>query len=632
MFINASHQTHSTPVEIRVRERDKGFTLRNPAPIATTLSAGAFADNHFAPNPVRLYINDVLTPFISAEINAPRKSLGKSLSIQLARADLAQLPDAAVFRFEIVKWIDETEVVTEILDGAKLLGKNYSASPVSLERDSLSFTTLEPLSDKLANSPKDNLIVFDGNRQTVTTDEIEAVYTNTNEFITTSSRDLRPLTLYKLLNIAFVEGCGFASFKTNLPNYQIARCDFVVTQSYTDSIAPFVGMYEPVEMFAVGNTLWVLDTTQPIPSGFTVQTLNANRYSGFNQTSNNPFANADGIILQYQTPLGSYYTDRALTPVTETSGEYDTAGYTETTATKTLREWKDFDNPLIILRSETKSEIRETTVDSTLVGRETAEYTFDKLGRSTGYTKTIEARMPDVENSNLPSLLQTREETQIIAYKTNPFASRQTYQSRIETRISALMAVDSENTALDKNGDDSAYKQDYEKVFEAGNLKTGMTSEFAVIETAVTQFIPKRSGQIEIRETRFDALRGKAKPPRTESRSGDVSVNSRERQQTLVIFKDGITQSTRTGRLETLNAGELPRFFAEPLAVRKLAQNETSSGQIEIVGFEPSLERGILFDLRDRNNDTFGNFLTGGFRVSIQPQSIKTTIDAIKLS
>jgi hypothetical protein len=183
----------------------------------------------------------------------------------------------------------------------------------------------------------------------------------------------------------------------------------------------------------------------------------ANRYSGFNQTTTNPFANADGIILQYLTPLGSYYQDRELDPVIETSGEYGTTGYTETTTVRTLREWKDFNNPLSILRSETKSEIRETEVDSELVGRETAEYTFDKLGRATGYTKTLEARMPDIDNSNLPSLLQTRQETQIISYKTNPFASRQTYQSRIETRVSALMAVDSENTALDVNGDDAAY-------------------------------------------------------------------------------------------------------------------------------------------------------------------------------
>jgi hypothetical protein len=180
------------------------------------------------------------------------------------------LPDGATFKFEIGARVSGVFVWTEILDGAKLLGKNYS---VSLERDSLSFTTLEPLSDKLAKSPKNNLIVFDGNRQTVETSEIESLYTNTNEFITTSARDLRPLTLYKLLDIAFVEGCGFESVKTNLPNYQIVRCDFSVTQSYTDSIAPFVGMYEPVEMFAVGDVLWILDTTQPIPEGFVVQTL-----------------------------------------------------------------------------------------------------------------------------------------------------------------------------------------------------------------------------------------------------------------------------------------------------------------------------------------------------------------------
>lgn len=598
---------------------------RNPTPIATTINAGAFGSKTYAS---RLFIGGVQKPFLSAEILSPRKSLGKSLQINLARADLAELPEGATFKFEIGVNVSGVWVWTEILDGATLLGKNYS---ISLERDSLSFSTVEPLSDKLAKSPKNNLIVFDGNRQTVNVDEIEKLYTNTNEFITTSSRDLRPLTLYKLLDIAFVEGCGFASVRTNVPNSPAVRCDFTTSQTYETAVSHFLGIWEP-EIFETNGVLNIITPFADLPAGFIAETLPNARISGFSQNSQYSSANIDGYNLLYMTDGGSFYVDRELDPVPDKSGEYGSPGYIETLATRTVREWKASNDSTEVFRTETKKEVRETREDSVLTGRETVEYTFDKFGRTTGYTKTLEARMPDIDNSNLPSLLQTQSETQIVTYKTNPFASRQIYQSRVETRISALLAVDAENTALDKNGDDAPFKQSYEKVFEAGNLKSGMTSEFSVIETQVMQFIPKRNGQVEVREERYDVLRGKPRPPRNEPRSGDISVSNYSKQRSYAVFKEGVTQATRTGRpLPDFNVGEVPFFFAEPLTKRKLAQ-ELTGVQVEVPGFDESVERGVIFALPGRGGVVLGNFLTSGFRVNILPASIKTTIDAIKLS
>jgi hypothetical protein len=58
---------------------------------------------------------------------------------------------------------------------------------------------------------------------------------------------------------------------------------------------------------------------------------------------------------------------------------------------------------------------------------------------------------------------------------------------------------------------------------------------------------------------------------------------------------------------------------------------EQTSKQVEVPGFDESIERSVLFELRSRADESLGNFSTNGYRVSITQNSIKTTIDANKI-
>lgn len=601
------------------------LVLIEPSPITTTVSADAFANQRYANGGGRLFINNALVPFISAEINAPAGSLGKSLRIELASANRAQLPNDAAFRFQIGKIVAGAPVWKTILDGGKLEGKQFS---MSVNRDSLNFFTFETNS-KLNKFPKNNLIVFDAARSQVSAGEIEPIPTNTNEFVGTETRSVSVLTLYKLLDIAFVEGCGFASVQKDLPNYEIARCDFNVTNSYHDAIKQFIGMYEP-DLSVAGDVLTIQKTIDPLPAGFTPNPLHASHFPTFTENTQNSAPNLDGYILQYTAGSGSFYVDRNLPDEITPSGTFGTSGFIETTVRRKMRDWFETGSAVPV-RSELKEEIRETRRGGILVGRETKINKFDRLGRSAGYTNTVEARMPDVALGGSPALLKTREESQKIAYQTNPFAPRSTVLNRIETGIKGLLAVDAENTALDENGSDAPYDQDYEKVYEAGNLKVEMTSRFAALETRVEHFRPLANGQIEVRLAIFDALRGKLKPaPPSEVRSGDISVANFARQKTLVIFKAGINQANRTGELKTINVGELPFVFAERL-VQWLLENPRDTASIEIAGYDESIERGVSFALKGRTGEDLGKFLTRGYRVLIAPSSIKTILDALKV-
>lgn len=605
---------------------ETALVLVAPEPLLRTVAANAFSNQDYRGGGGRLLVNDIETKFVRAEINAPAGTLGKTLSIELAQADLSLLPANAAFRFEIGKRVAGALQWTTIVDGARLTSRQFR---MSSGRNGLSIS-IKDFSSKLDKFPKNNLIVYDAAKADVSIDDIEPLYANTDEAITTAAVPITVLTLYKLLDIAFVDGCGFSSVETDIPNYEIARCDFSVTNSYASAVAQFIGMYEP-DFRVEGNSLLIQKTIDPHPTGYAPNSIQANRYPNFTEAQDFAAANMDGYIVSYMASAGATFVDRNLPDVIEPSGTFGAANFTETTIRRKMRDWFEPGEPVAV-RSELKKETREIRRNGIIIGRETKENLFDRLGRASGYTNTIEARMPDVMQNDAPTLLLARSESQKIRYKTNPFSPRQTIPGKIETASKALLAVDSENTALDANGDDAPYGQDYERVFEAGNLKSGMTSEFRTLETVTEYFRPQPNGQIEVRVERFDALRGKMKPSLpSDVRSGDISVLNFQRQKQRVIFRAGVTQANRTGEMRALNAGELPYLFASEIAEYLLEQPPVT-GQVELIGFDESLERGVSFNLRGRNDENLGDFKARGYTVVIEPDSIRTNVEALKVS
>ena len=133
------------------------LVLTEPVPITKSIAANAFANQNYPSGGGRLFINDVVTQFITAEINASAKSLGKSLKIELVRADLAQLLVGATFKFQIGKIVGGVTTWKTILDGGKLEGRSFS---MSASRSTLNFSTTAG-TEKLNKCPKNNLIVYD---------------------------------------------------------------------------------------------------------------------------------------------------------------------------------------------------------------------------------------------------------------------------------------------------------------------------------------------------------------------------------------------------------------------------------------------------------------------------------------
>lgn len=604
-----------------------GLVLENPAPILNQISTTAFSSRAYD---ARLLINNVQIPFVRAEISAPRKSLGKSVSVQLASPNRAQLPDGASVKFQIGKKVGGVFEWHSIIENAVASSKNYS---MSFERDTLSFSTIEALSNRLAKCPKNNLIAYDANRLTIDPSELANVPIKGGGAITTAARGFNNLTLYDLLEIAFVEGCGFDQFITDVPNYEIARCNYTVNQSYTGALAPYLGIFEPEFIARPDNRIEIVNTRKKLPAGFVPVSLTANRYPSLSQSSDSAaLSSVDGYTISYTPRSGDdnlRTRTRDLPDETRVAGEFPNR-ITTTTRRKML-EWFDVLSGAVI-KSQLAEETRETR-KLFVTGRETSVFNFDRAGRSLGHTKIIEARLPDCVSDGIPSLLKTREEKQTITYDTHPFAPRRSFARRIETSVSALLAVDHENKALDADGSESAFKQDYEKVFKSGNLTKQMEKSFEPLELTVETFRPLANGQVDVSVARYDFLRDKPDAPVSEIRSGDVSVPESERPALYTILKNGLTQTNRPGLpVPVINVGELPLLFAEPLVAQLLEpDSQIVSGDVEIAGFDESIERGVLFNLRGRGIEDLGNFLALAYKINVEPRAITTRLEALKV-
>ncbi|HEX8248961.1 MAG TPA: hypothetical protein VF599_12360 [Pyrinomonadaceae bacterium] len=602
--------------------------LEEPEPILNEISPTAFQNQKLK---ARLLVNGVETKYKSFNYQKPRGASGASLSVEMARADLSLLPEGASFTFQIGKKVAGVYEWHPLIENAALDSRSYALAYLN---DRLSFSTVAPLDDKLSLCPRSNCVYYGGGSSEIDSAQAsrpeleEPLYDNLGNQIKTKFVYKSVLSLYFLFNEAFVKGCGFDSFETNIPNFEVSRCELSITSSYLDSVAPLIGVFEPV-FFAVGNVLWILDKTAAIPDDFTPNAISPARFTSF-QSSQPSRAPLDGYVLEFvqSSSEANYYTTRIEQLPTEETGQFGDDNFTQTDTTRTYKEWRHTDNPDVILKSALISEVRETRDGVTLIGRDTETHTFDAAGKRKSSRRVIEALVPDLANAGNPSLLTVRDEVQQIYYKTDSRNIRRLLQDRQVTQTRGLIATDAENPYFGAD-----FKQDFLEAHKAGNLNVDMTSSFGAIKTVTESLLTLGGGQVQIKVNTVDHVRGTTVNSISEIKTGDVGLNaSVPKQRKLVVWREGVDLTAKRGaRLAAFNAGDLPFRFALPLVERKLARetDQPDNASIEILGFDESCERGVFFAVEGRGGADLGIYLTEGLNVSgAYGAPITTTIDA----
>jgi hypothetical protein len=211
-------------------------------------------------------------------------------------------------------------------------------------------------------------------------------------------------------------------------------------------------------------------------------------------------------------------------------------------------------------------------------------------------------------------LQETETETQTITYSQHPFKRLEQYVSRVETRISGLVLVDSTDKYLDKPVKIQAIDAHRGFFFNADNEQT---IENHSISTEIRTFSIDRAGQVSERVRFVDHIAGEGVPARSRSNTlaADVGFASHAPPRKILV---SLSDSTEPELVENFSTGELDFKNAVELTKRNLTRRSLGKQTllIEIIGLDLLVSRGALVKALGRENNSLGTFITTGFRYS----------------
>jgi hypothetical protein len=558
----------------------------------------------------RFKINGVEAPIRAFRYAEAAATAGTSLSIELSRPILSEVPIGSDFTFEIYSsgaW--ETKMT------GTFGNRQYA---VSFESDRLNISSVDSASDKLAKCPKKRTVFYDPSKTEVPNEEQSDVLRDNfgnaypSEFVPSYG-----LSFYDLLQWALVTVCGFSSYKTDLPDFPVVVADFAIGKPVIETINALDGVFEPLVFERTGNVGWIKDTSVGIPSGSVARSLPISRFKSFNVTTGADAGNVDGLIINYsESTTGDFYTQRLEESEFPNEGGDFAGGTTE--LEHEFWDYKLSSDPEVIVSTILKSEKKTTknAADQT-IGEEITIRTVNSRGLVTGHEKTVKSMLPtdDFSSPALALRLESRER-QRCTFTTDSLG--RTYLSVRQTQHRALVAQSNTKTYL---------TQPWQCVFieghRAGILKAGMTVTELPTKTVTETFTRLANGQTTCSTTTVDHIRGGLTGSRNEAENGEAVIPNRHKQRQMILWRQGLTVNPADisqKKLKSINGGEIPMIYLKPLGYRKLDRLFTGKGEgsAELFGYDSSIRRGSTFNVTGRDDEDLGNFMTIGFDISGQ--------------
>jgi hypothetical protein len=576
----------------------------------------------------RLWIDGVLTGIRSFNFDAPVNSLGYSLNVTLSDPATPIL-DSAIIDFELVAiGADGAEspvpyMVAGIIDG--------KATTIERNGDVLTFTAINPLSDKWQLCPEQTIHVYDpalaDPPEQETQDDERALRDEDGRVITAEIRQQRDLDLDYILRLAYVEGCGFANVVTNIKSYRVKSVDFPLTESYHKSASRFVSLFEP-QFFAddANNILYIIDCDGQLPAGLaaTVRRVTPNKYKESNQGQ--PSHNIiNRVIMRYLvTAAGDPPNTAVVYPPTSKVrldpdfmevGSFNQPGHAAVLTERYIREWYAATAPFAkVDEREFKVVITSWGYDPDTqhtellsIDTQADQYSRDwKLKK--GYSKTIEARL-QMPYSATKALVTAYVESNFITWKRSAWNPDDVQKVWDVTTVAGLVVCEG----------DPAQPSALVPVIEASRSGSITIDDTQTIQqrdiSCAMEFIRKTGfEQMDLHRVRIDQLKGQIESSKvTQPVASPViqssnplqrpqPVRSRDRQRSeLIVDKDSIAAY---GPREpfTLDSGDVPPEQARPIAKRILKRKGQPPATVSFIlnNFDAAIRRGSLRFVEDR--------------------------------
>lgn len=559
----------------------------------------------------RLMVDGIAVPLESFTYTEDANSLNVQLSGVLADInDRTKITPYAEITFDIGTWDGADWVWQTLLD----IGQANSTNHIfTRERDTFSFVGKPAEQAKLAQTPPENLVIYDATRETLSVDDFEPIPDTGGNLHYTELVPVYGLWVHQLFNLIFVNRCGFDSVQTNLPNWRITRADFQAGTSYMATIGGIIGMFSPF-FRVVGNTLWITDATAGIPSGFP-----APRQIKLSDSAQLEIASEieklDAVLLTYSTNRAnySYAVNRTETDIPEDVS--NPAVKQTSNITRTIKEYYRAENPFTpvdedLISVEEQQFVQMAGQGTTMIYEAVENYSYDATGTPKSRVRTESRLLPDIRIEEQPEvMLETKVVTEEWKYKPNPFRPGSKYQRSHSVVEQALLVVDDTNQRLGQ-----PYKEGYVEAFQAGNITESMSVSTEPIRTFVEKTKPLRDGRCKVERTETDILNRVVNSSESQTSVGEISISGLVKEQKqLYVLKDDISVRS-TEKVISLNGGEVPLNTLIPLARRILEQRQNRNASLNdtLAVFDLSVEKGSYINARGRNDEDLGNFAIEG--------------------
>lgn len=562
-------------------------------------------------------------PVTNFTLRAPAQSLGCALDVTLARAVDFDLQTTIDFDIGVYDFASNTWAWINYIKSGVIASRDFDLSwGDDAPRDSYTLSIVDTLADRWQRAPAIPEVLYDPTRTEV---ETGSTLYRDGFRVDPIKIAIGGLSLYDALTAAYVQGCGFAQIKTNIPNFPVERVDFSLEGGYHAGVSGFIAAFEPV-FVVVGNTLWILDGGAALPNNFTARDVSLSVIESLNVSKQE--VTADRLIVIYQDTGGDYYTER-LEYERKENGRYGNSNYTETNITRRIREYRHQSDPTRI--------IRETVADTTtevhagqsveLAHREKLIDRYDASGRKTGHTRTVESRVPRFPTADL-FLIKTMDEQCSISYAPHPFRPSETIQALSVTEARGMILEDNDNQYLGKS-----FKLPYTDAHRNGfiNQDADQRVGYGAIRTTIESVRARSEQEVDVQVTVIDHIAATTERSTSTPRTGDVGISKQNTRNARSIILTRANAPTNT-RAETFNAGALPSNIAVELGSRKLRDNPPRELRASLARFDPSLRRGVIISTTTRDGAGLGNFALRGFSVTGEMRdgalTIKQSIEA----
>lgn len=525
--------------------------------------------------------------------------------------------------------------------GSSHTTRSARAAGLTVATDALSLVAIDSISYRWKLAPRVPLIVYDPALVVLQANETD---TNVNDEdgapIVADTLEVEGLDLEQLLQLVYVDKCGFDELITNIPTYAIPRMDFSLSSSWHGIISSEYAKFKPV-VYEDDNRLFIIDVAGEIPAEILAGARDLEISKYLTATVEQPEAQLVNAILLSHKEISAQTLTEDEFPANVTfridEDPADVVGtildddYRSTTFKRYVAEIHDDEDDLAKITSEVVYKVETQTTgkdDEGTIRVLATEVQTDHYSNSwrlkLGYQKTVTAYIEDGSGGKF--LQDVLTETNTLTWRAAPSKPGEYEKLRSQTQVEGLVLIE---------GDED--EEIRTPLLDASNNKIvpddgSATISRLPISSNIEVWRYTGADQIEVHRQKMNQLTGRLESSGTVEHVGTNNVRVRTGEsfnnKQVLIVDEASDLADGPREPAPFDAGFVGYAIAKELALRELdfLRNPREIVRAELASFDGGIGRGSIRNLIDRDGNS-KTVIIIGFQVEGLP--VKMTIEGV---